>query len=274
MKNLDQVNISQSDLIAISKNMRRSVLHMNHYSNASHTGSALSIIEILTVLYFKYLNVDPKNPNKEDRDKFILSKGHASTALYAVLAEKEFFAKSVLDKFYIDGGIIPGHLDMEAVPGIECSAGSLGHGLSIGLGMAIANKYKKLKSRIIVMISDGELNEGSIWEPLLLAPHLKLDNLTVIVDYNKIQSFGITNEVINLEPLNEKLTSFNWDVIEIDGHNLIEIENALNAVTKNPKLILAHTIKGKGVSFMENKLEWHYRSPDKEQLEQALDELK
>lgn len=246
---------------------------MNSYSNASHTGSALSIVEILIVLYFRFLNIDPKYPTNPRRDKFILSKGHASSALYAVLAKRGFFDSSILDKFYIDGGILPGHLDMEAVPGIDCSTGSLGHGLSIGVGMAVASKYQKLKSKIIVMISDGELNEGSIWEPLLLAPHLGLNNLTVIIDYNKIQSFGMTNEVINLEPLNEKMNSFNWDVMEIDGHDFKEIENSFNSKTKKPKLIIAHTIKGKGVSFMENKLEWHYRSPDKELLEKAFAEL-
>lgn len=262
------------DLKEIAKKVRRSILNMNHYSNASHSGSALSVVEILTVLYFKYLNVDPADPKKDERDRFILSKGHASTALYAVLAEKGFFDKSVLDKFYIDGGIIPGHLDMEAVPGIDCSAGSLGHGLSVGTGMAIAYKYKKSDSKVIVLISDGELNEGSIWEPLLLAPHLNLDNLTVIIDYNKIQSFGITNEVINLEPLDQKLKAFNWEVLEINGHDFEEIENALITKSDKPRLIIAHTVKGKGVSFMENKLEWHYRSPNKELLEQALAELK
>lgn len=258
----------------IAKEVRRTILYMNHYSNASHSGSALSIVEILIVLYFKFLNIDPKDPKKDNRDRFILSKGHASTALYSVLAARGFFDKSVLDKFYIDGGIIPGHLDMEAVPGIDCSAGSLGHGLSVGTGMAVADKYKKSDSKVVVLISDGELNEGSVWEPLLLAPHLKLNNLTVIVDYNKIQSFGITNEVINLEPLDKKLKAFNWEVIEIDGHNYDEIESSLNKKSDRPKIIIAHTIKGKGISFMENKLEWHYRSPNKELLEQALAELK
>jgi len=246
---------------------------MNHRANASHSGSALSIVELLTVLYFRYLNIDPRNPKDPKRDKFILSKGHASSALYATLAERNFFPKSFLDKFYVDDGILPGHVDMEAAPGLECAAGSLGHGLSVGLGMAVAAKFKKFDSRVVVIISDGELNEGSIWEPLLLAPHLKLDNLTVIVDYNKIQSFGITNEVINLEPLNDKMKAFNWHVIEINGHDMNEIERALNAKTGKPKLILAHTIKGKGVSFMENKLEWHYRSPDKELLAKAFAEI-
>ncbi len=263
-----------TNLVEITKDIRKAILLMNHRANASHSGSALSIVELLTVLYFKYLNVHPKNPNDTKRDKFILSKGHASTALYATLAERGFFPKSYLDKFYVDNGILPGHVDMEAAPGLECSAGSLGHGLSVGLGMAVANKYLKINSKVVVMISDGELNEGSIWEPLLLAPHLKLNNLIVIVDYNKIQSFGITNEVLNLEPLNDKLKSFNWHVIEINGHDMDEIENALKQETEKPKLILAHTIKGKGVSYMENKLEWHYRSPNKELLERAFEELK
>ena len=261
-------------LIQHTKNIRKAILLMNHRANASHSGSALSIVELLTVLYFKYLKIDPKNPTDVKRDRFILSKGHASSALYATLAERDFFDKKLLDRFYIDGGVLPGHVDMEAAPGLECAAGSLGHGLSIGTGMAIAAKYLKRNSKVVVMISDGELNEGSIWEPLLLAPHLKLDNLTVIIDYNKIQSFGITNEVVNLEPLHEKLKSFNWHLIEINGHDLDEIESALNTRVTQPKLIIAHTVKGKGVSFMEHKLEWHYRSPNKELLEQAYEELK
>lgn len=263
-----------ANLTSTAKNIRRSILEMNHRANASHSGSALSIVELLTVLYFKYLKIDTKDPLNDSRDRFILSKGHASSALYATLVEKGFFPKRYIDKFYIDNGILPGHIDKDAAPGLECAAGSLGHGLSIGVGMAIAAKYKKSKSRVVVMISDGELNEGSIWEPLLLAPHLKLLNLTVIIDYNKIQSFGITNEVINLEPLNKKLASFNWSVIDVNGHNMKEIESALKLKTDKPKIIIAHTVKGKGVSFMENKLEWHYRSPNDALLEQALSELK
>lgn len=263
-----------ANLTTVTKNIRRSILQMNHRANASHSGSALSIVELLTVLYFKYLKVDHKDPTNDTRDRFILSKGHASSALYATLSEKGFFPKSYLDNFYIDNGILPGHVDKDAAPGLESAAGSLGHGLSIGVGMAIAAKYKKSKSRTVILISDGELNEGSIWESILLAPHLKLSNLTAIIDYNKIQSFGITNEVVNLEPLNQKLTAFNWHVIEINGHNMKEIESALKLKTDKPKMIIAHTIKGKGVSFMENKLEWHYRSPNDELLQQALSELK
>ncbi len=263
----------KKDFLQKTKNIRKAVLQMNHRANASHSGSALSIVELLTVLYFSYLDIDPKNPRDPKRDRFILSKGHASSALYATLAERGFFDRSLLDKFYVDGGILPGHIDMEAAPGLECAAGSLGHGLSIGLGMAIAARCRKLKSKVVVMISDGELNEGSIWEPLLLAPHLKLENLTVIIDYNKIQSFGITNEVVNLEPLHDKMSAFNWHVIETDGHDMDAIESALREKNIKPKLIIAHTVKGKGVSYMENKLEWHYRSPNKELLATANNEL-
>ncbi|MCW3093057.1 MAG: transketolase subunit [Ferruginibacter sp.] len=261
------------DLISITKSIRKSILMMNHQSNASHSGSCLSVVELLTCLYFEFLNIDPKNPKDENRDRFILSKGHASAALYATLAERGFFSKNILAKFYVDNGILPGHIDMTAAPGLECAAGSLGHGLAIGCGMAIGLKNKKPSAKVIVIISDGELNEGSIWEPILLAPHLHLNNLTVVIDYNKIQSFGITNEVVNLEPLTEKLVAFNWHVINIDGHNIEQIIDALNFKIDKPKAIIANTIKGKGISFMENKLEWHYRSPNKELLEKALEEL-
>jgi transketolase len=261
------------DLKEVARQIRRDILLMNHRANASHSGSALSIVELLTVLYFQYLRLDKNDLKNVDRDRFILSKGHASSALYATLAEWGAFDKDFLDRFYVNDGLLPGHVDMEAAPGLECAAGSLGHGLSIGTGMAIALRHQKRESRVVVMFSDGELNEGSIWEPILLAPHLKLNNLTVIVDYNKIQSFGITNEVINLEPLNEKFASFNWHVLEVDGHDMQAILRALNSVSERPKMIIAHTVKGKGVSFMENKLEWHYRSPDKELLAKAYEEL-
>ena len=262
------------DLVQISKNIRKSILQMNSRSFASHSGTALSTVDILVILYFKIMNIDERNSLLKNRDKFILSKGHGSSALYATLAEKGFFDKKLLDGFYIDGGLLPGHLDKEAVPGVEVSSGSLGHALSIGLGMAIANKVDKLDNHVYVMCGDGELNEGSVWEAIMFAPHQQLNNLTLIVDYNKLQGYGKTNEVINLEPLNEKLKAFNWDVIEIDGHNFEEIEEALLRKNFKPKVIIAHTIKGKGISFMENEFLWHYKSPNKEELIQALKELK
>lgn len=257
----------------ISKEIRKSIVNMSARSFASHSGTALSTVDILTVLYFKVMNVDPQNPSLNIRDKFILSKGHGSSALYATLAEKGYFPKTLLDGFYIDGGKLPGHLDKDAVPGVEVSSGSLGHGLSIGLGMALANKIDNLTGHIYVMCGDGELNEGSVWEAIMFAPQKQLNNLTMIVDYNKLQGFGKTNDVINLEPLKEKLESFNWDVIEIDGHDYEQIENALIKNTLNPKAIIAHTIKGKGVSYMENEFVWHYKSPNEEQLKQAIEEL-
>ncbi len=261
------------ELEQIAKNIRKSIVQMNARSFASHSGTALSTVDILTILYFKVMNIDPNNPTLKSRDKFILSKGHGSSAIYATLAERGYFSKELLDGFYIDGGQLPGHLDKDAVPGVEVSSGSLGHGLSIGVGMAIANKIDKLNNQVYVMCGDGELNEGSIWEAIMFAPHKNLDNLTMIVDYNKLQGYGKTNEVINLEPLNEKLKSFNWEVIEIDGHNLEEIEKALISKSNKPKAIIAHTVKGKGVSYMENEFVWHYKSPNNEQLEQAIKEL-
>ncbi|WP_235775510.1 transketolase [Paenibacillus sinensis] len=208
-----------------------------------------------------------------ERDKFVLSKGHGGAALYATLAERGFFPKSYLDRYYINNGLLPGHLDMEAVPGIETSAGSLGHGLSIGLGMAIANRQSHNPGKVYVIVGDGECNEGSIWEAVMLASTLQLSNLTVIVDYNKLQSFGWTNEVINQENMAERWKSFGWETFEIDGHDINEIEQTLKTSHKGPKAIIAHTVKGKGVSFMENKLEWHYKSPNDEELLLAFKEL-
>lgn len=261
------------NLINISKEIRKSIVKMNSNSSASHSGTALSSVDILTILYFKILNIDPNNPNDKNRDKFILSKGHGSSALYATLAHRGFFSLDKLDRFYVDNGFLPGHLDKEAVPGIEVSSGSLGHGLSIGIGMAISNKVDRNNSKVIVISGDGELNEGSIWEAIMFAPQQNLDNLTLIVDYNKLQGYGKTNDVINLEPLKDKFEAFNWNVFEIDGHNYNEIEIAMLEKTTTPKVIIAHTIKGKGVSYMENKFIWHYKSPNKEELKQALEEL-
>ena len=261
------------DLSKIVQDIRRNILYMNNRGRASHTGSALSIVELLVVLYFKILRIDPKNPYKPDRDRFILSKAHASAALYAVLAKRGFFSEKWLEKFHIDGGILPGHLDKTSAPGIEVSAGSLGHGLSIGIGMALASKLDKSDYKVYVLCGDGEVNEGSIWEGILFAGAKKLDNLTLIIDYNKWQAYGRTDEVINLEPLFLKFKSFNWYPVEIDGHSLEEIEDALNLKVSRPKAIIAHTIKGKGISFMEDRLEWHYKSPNEEELKKALEEL-
>ncbi len=256
-------------------NIRIETLKMITRAKSSHIGSNFSAIDILTVLYNGVLRVDPKRPRAPNRDRFILSKGHACASLYAILADKGFFPKKLLETFYITGGILAGHV-VDATPGVEISTGSLGHGLPVATGMALFAKRDRKKWRVFCLLSDGELNEGSNWEAILFAPHHRLDNLTVIIDYNKIQSLGDTNKTINLEPLAEKFKSFNWAVVEIDGHNFQAIQRALISLRKQknkPTCIIAHTIKGKGVSFMENSLMWHYRSPNKEEFERALKEL-
>jgi transketolase len=260
------------ELENFSRKIRIHVLNMVMNAQSSHIGSSFSIVEILTVLYKVILNVNPKHIDDPNRDKFLLSKAHGSTSLYGVLAELGFFPLSHLEKYYINDGILPGHLDQQTI-GIEFSFGSLGHGLSVGLGMAISNNQMNNPGKIYVLMGDGECNEGSVWEAIMLASHLKLSNITAIVDYNKIQSFGNTNEVINQEPMNERWKSFGWDVIEINGHSFEELVGAFEVISTKPKVIIAHTIKGKGVSFMENSLDWHYKSPNDEQYEMALKEI-
>jgi len=246
---------------------------MAYYSKSSHIGSCLSIVDILYSLYFKILNIDPFNPEMANRDKFILSKGHASAALYATLAERGFFPMNYLDKYYIDGGILPGHLDKESAPGIEISAGSLGHGLSIGLGMAIANRQTGNPGRIFVLLGDGECNEGSIWEAAMLAGTLKLSNLTVIVDLNGLQGMGCADKIITQEKFGDRWVACNWHTLEVDGHDQAKLEQALNLPVNAPKAVLAHTIKGKGVSFMEGRMEWHYKSPNEQEYNRAIEEV-
>ncbi len=246
---------------------------MTHASNTSHIGSCLSVADIVAVLYGAILRINPENPEWPDRDRFILSKGHAAAAVYAVLAEADFFPVSWLDRFCRNGQPLAGHVTANGVPGVEVSTGSLGHGLPIGCGMALAAKRESHDWRVFVLLSDGECDEGSVWEAALFAPHHGLDNLVVIVDYNKIQSFGRVEDVLGLEPFADKWRDFNWAVSEIDGHDVGALEQAFNAVprhTGRPTVVIAHTIKGKGVSFMENDLVWHYKAPNREQLRAAL----
>ena len=258
--------------IELAKNIRKHVLRMTSKGKSSHVGSALSIADILAVLYSN-INVDPKNPLDPKRDRFILSKGHAGAAVYAVLAELGYFSKKILDTHYQDGSILSGHVSHKGVPGVEFSTGSLGHGLSVACGFALAAKRKSLNFKSYALLSDGELDEGSNWEAILFAPHHNLNNLICIVDYNKLQSLTTVKETLNLEPLKDKITSFGWNVIDIDGHNHDELKKSINKSTSKPKFIIANTIKGKGVSFMENKVVWHYKSANEEELEKGLDEL-
>lgn len=267
--------MANSSPVSLARSIRSHTLKMVHRANASHVGSCFSMADILAVLYSSVLRVDPSNLEAEDRDRFILSKGHSTAILYAVLAEKGFFPLDWLDTYCQDGSKLTGHAS-HYVPGVEASTGSLGHGLPIGCGMALAGKRENRSYRVFVMLSDGELDEGSNWEAFLFAPHHHLDNLTVIIDYNKIQSFGTVKDILDLDPLVDKFKAFNWAVREINGHNFAEIEAALNSLpleSNRPTCIIAHTIKGKGVSFMENQLAWHYKSPNQEQLEQAMSEL-
>lgn len=261
---------------ALALRIRRRVLRMVFSAKSAHIGSVFSIVDLLAVLYSKILRIDPSRPDWPERDRFILSKGHACAGLYVALAEKGFFPGSWLEEFYSDGGHLAGHATHVGVPGVEVSTGSLGHGLALAAGMALVAKRENRGFRAFVMLSDGECDEGSTWEAALFAPFHQLDNLTVIVDYNKIQSLGTVKEVLDLEPLAAKWRAFGWSVLEIDGHNCVEIEDALRAVPLQqgrPTCIIAHTIKGKGVSFIENKLLWHYRTPDPEEFRLALAEL-
>ena len=256
--------------------IRAHALRMVHRAKASHIGGCLSVADVLAALYGGILRVDPARPDWPARDRFILSKGHGAAALYATLAERGFFPAAWLEEFCRDGGRLCGHVTSGRVPGVEVSAGSLGHGLPIGCGMALAAAREHPAARVFVVLSDGECDEGSTWEAALFAGHQRLDNLVAIVDYNKIQSFGRVEEVLDLDPLADKWRAFRWAAREVDGHDHAALAAALGALpleAGRPSVLVAHTVKGKGVSFMENDLAWHYRSPDDAQLAGALAEI-
>ncbi len=264
------------DFIEIAKKIRRKTLNIIYRSKSAHIGPSFSIVEILIALYFKCLYVSPDRVQDQNRDRFILSKGHGCPALYAVLAQRGFIDANVLKGFAIDGGTLEQHPTRDIMKGIEVSSGSLGHGLSIGVGMALAAKNDQLSHRVFTLLSDGEINEGSTWEAILFAPQHKLDNLIAIVDYNKIQALGRNKDIINLEPFAEKWRAFGWEAQEVDGHSFDQLIAAFERIPfkhGKPSVIIAHTIKGKGVSFMEDKLLWHYRCPDEEEYKKALEEL-
>lgn len=259
----------------LSKDIRKQVLKMIVKSVASHIAPSYSIVELLVYLYEKVLRIDPKKPYDQNRDRFILSKGWGISGLYSLLAHKGFFDKKLLDDYCVDGGKMIAMTTVNDIPGIEASTGSAGHGLPIGAGMAMGMKLNKIDRRVYVIVGDGECDEGAIWETALIASHNKLNNLIAIVDYNKWQSFGRTNEVLNLEPLKEKWQAFNWNVIEIDGHNFKEIESAINKshLSKDkPTIIIAHTVKGKGLSIIEDNNDYHYKTPREKELEVAKKE--
>jgi transketolase len=260
----------------LAHRIRQHVLRMTGRARASHVGTSFSMAEILSVLYCEAMRVDPARPTWPDRDRFVLSKGHGAAGLYAVLAERGFFPESWLETFYQNGSPLAGHVTHHGVPGVELSTGSLGHGLSVATGMALAAQRDGLAWRVFCLLSDGECDEGSTWEPVLFAGHHRISNLIAVVDYNKIQSLGSVKEVLDLEPFADKWRAFNWAVREVDGHSVPALSSALRdlpAVPNKPTCIIAHTVKGKGVSFMEHQLLWHYRSPVGAEFDAALAEL-
>jgi transketolase len=255
--------INTTPLDERSRKLRQTIVKAIKAGNRGHVGSSFSLVEIFRVLYDDVLKYDPENPRWAGRDRCILSKGHGCLALYAVLADKGFFPDSELWKFCKPDGILGGHPEYGKVPGVEASTGSLGHGLSIGIGMALNARFEAASYRIFVVISDGESNEGSVWEAALCAAKHKLSNLVVLLDYNKQQSYGTTYEVLDLDPLADKWRAFGFAVAEVDGHSVPELRAALARVPfehDRPSIIICHTIKGKGVSFVENNLNWHHKS--------------
>ena len=259
-----------------SKEIRKNIIEMVHSAKSGHPGGALSITDILTVLYFYELNIDENNSKDENRDRLILSKGHSSPALYAVLAERGFFPKEDLKTFRKIDSFLQGHPDMNKIPGVDMSTGSLGQGLSVSNGMALSAKLDNKDYRVYCILGDGEINEGQIWEAAMTSSHYKLDNLCVIIDYNGLQIDGKTKDVMNTEPLDEKFESFGFNCINIDGHNYEEIINAFKMARntkERPTVIIAKTVKGKGISFMENEVSWHGRAPNDEQYRLAINEL-
>ena len=263
-------------LAKMANNIRKHAVKMTSLGKSSHIGSILSIADILAVLYGAVLNVRPNKPKWPNRDRFILSKGHAGAGVYAVLAERGFFPIEKLKTHYQNGSDLSGHVSHKGIPGVEFSTGSLGHGLPVATGMALAAKINKNKHRIVVLMSDGECDEGSNWEAILFAAHHKLNNLVAIIDRNRLQSIHSTEDTLSLEPFPDKWKSFGWEVVEVDGHSHEEIFNAcsnINTPKNKPLCVIANTTKGKRVSFMENNVLWHYRSPQGDEYKAAMAEL-
>ena len=264
-------------LANIANDIRIGIIEQVYNANSGHPGGSLSCADILAVLYFNQMNIDSENPNAKGRDRFVLSKGHCAPALYATLARKGYFDKELLKGFRKVESNLQGHPDMKKVPGVDMSTGSLGQGLSAAVGMAIGSKMEHEGYRVYCLLGDGELEEGQVWEAAMSASKNKLDNLCAIVDYNTLQIDGNVEEVAGLIDIKEKFESFGFNVIEVNGHDIEALIHAFNSAKhqKNmPSVIIAHTIKGKGVSFMEGKAEWHGKAPNQEQYEEAINELK
>lgn len=266
----------KEELRVIAQKIRLGALECVYSANSGHPGGSLSISDILAYLYFEKMNIDPAEPKKDDRDRFVLSKGHTAPALYTALALRGFFSTDLLKTFRKEGSILQGHPDMKNVPGVDISTGSLGLGISTACGMAISAKVSDKSYRVYSILGDGELEEGQVWEAAMFAGHYKLDNLTAFVDFNGLQIDGKITEVMNPTPIDEKFKAFGWNAIVINGHDFDEIEKAVEtaeATKGKPTVIICKTVKGKGVSFMEDRAEWHGSAPNKEQYEQAVAEI-
>jgi transketolase len=269
-------DLSVPDLEKMAKQLRRHVINMIATAGSGHPGGSLSAADIVTALYFNILRHDPKEPQWHDRDRFVLSKGHAAPILYAALAESGYFPVEELSTLRKLGSRLQGHTDRTLTPGVEMSAGSLGQGLSYGIGIALAGRLDKRGYHVYVLLGDGECEEGQIWEAAMSAPHFQLDNLTAVVDQNGIQLDGRCCDIMGIEPLADKWRAFNWHVIEIDGHDMSQVLSALKEagnIKGKPTVIIAHTVKGKGVSFMEGNVDFHGKAPNAQEAEMALKEL-
>ncbi len=271
-----KLDLSVAELERMAKKLRRHIITMIATAGSGHPGGSLSAADIVTSLYFKIMRHNPKNPQRLDRDRFILSKGHAAPVLYAALAECGYFPVDELSTLRKLDSRLQGHTDRLLTPGVEMSSGSLGQGLSFGIGIALAGKLDARDYQVYVLLGDGECDEGQIWEAAMAAAHYKIDNLTAIIDHNEIQLAGRTCDIMNLEPLADKWRSFNWHVLDINGHDINQILQAAKKaqeIKQRPTVIIAHTIKGKGVSFMENNVDFHGKAPTPEETERALKEL-
>ena len=274
---MSQKPMSVEELEQMAVVIRCDIIDMICTAAAGHPGGSLSAADLVTALYFRVMRIDPQNPDWPDRDRFILSKGHACPVWYAALAERGYFDKSHLKTLRQMGSILQGHPDMRKTPGIDMTAGSLGHGFSAGLGMALSGKLQQKDFHVFVIIGDGESQEGSIWEASMAAPRFKLDNLTVILDYNHLQNDDSVDDIMPIHPAVEKWQAFGWHVIEIDGHDMAQVVAALEEAKSHqgtPTMIVANTVKGKGVSYMENVCEWHGKAPCQEEADQAIEELR
>ena len=264
------------DLRRMAAEIRKLTLEAIHHAGAGHTGGSLSIAEILAVLYWRILKIDPARPEWETRDRFVLSKGHAAAGLYAALALRGYFPQSMMREFDRAGGRLPGHPDMLKTPGVDMSTGSLGQGLSVGIGMAMGARRRGLDCHAYVLLGDGEMQEGQVWEAVMYAGFHQIDRLVAIVDANGLQLTGRTREVLDLDPLADKVAAFGWETFECDGHDVRALDETLakaKSVTGRPVMVIARTVKGQGVSFIADRVEWHAKAPSDEQLAAAIEEL-